>query len=76
MTNPQAARERRDVVLKAMLDQGDITYRDYASATNAKLPRAEDIHLSGKRGPAPYFTNYVEQQLVDRYGRDASSAEA
>ena len=68
VTNPRAARERRDVVLRDMLDQGDITYRDYASATHAKLPRPEDVHLSGKQGPAPYFTNYVEQQLIDRYG--------
>ena len=68
VANPRAARARRDVVLRAMLDQGDITYRDYASATHARLPRAEDVHLSGKRGPAPYFTNYVEQQLIDRYG--------
>jgi penicillin-binding protein 1A len=68
VANPRAARERRDVVLRAMLDQGDITYRDYASATHARLPRPEDVHLSGKRGPAPYFTNYVEQQLIDRYG--------
>jgi penicillin-binding protein 1A len=68
VTNPQAARKRRDIVLRAMLDQGDITYRDYASATHARLPRAEDVHLSDTRGPAPYFTNYVKQQLVDRYG--------
>jgi penicillin-binding protein 1A len=68
VANPQAARERRDVVLRAMLDQGDITYRDYANATRARLPRAEDVHLSGKQGPAPYFTNYVKQQLIDRYG--------
>ena len=67
-TSPQAARERRNLVLKSMLDQGDITYAEYANASKAKLPGAEDIHLSGERGPAPYFTNYVQQQLVDRYG--------
>jgi len=67
-TNPQAARERRNLVLKSMLDQGDITYAEYANASKAKLPSAEDIHLSGERGPAPYFTNYVQQQLIDRYG--------
>jgi penicillin-binding protein 1A len=66
VTNPKAARKRRDVVLREMLDQGDITYRDYASATHAKLPLPEDVHLSGKQGPAPYFTNYVKQQLIDR----------
>jgi penicillin-binding protein 1A len=68
VANPAAARERRNTVLKAMLDQGDITYAEYVSAINARLPRPADVHLSGVRGPAPYFTNYVEQQLIDRYG--------
>jgi penicillin-binding protein 1A len=68
VTNPQAARQRRDLVLKRMLDQGDIAYNEYARAARAKLPRPDDIHLPGKQGPAPYFTNYVEQQLIDRYG--------
>ncbi|MFL5921423.1 MAG: PBP1A family penicillin-binding protein [Gaiellaceae bacterium] len=68
VTNPTAARERRNTVLKALLDQGDITYAQYANASRAKLPRPDDVHLSGQRGPAPYFTNYVEQQLIDRYG--------
>jgi len=67
-TNPKAARERRNLVLKAMLDQGDLTNAEYANASKAKLPKPEDIHLSGERGPAPYFTNYVQQQLIDRYG--------
>jgi membrane peptidoglycan carboxypeptidase len=26
------------------------------------------VHLSGKQGPAGYFTDYVKQQLIDRYG--------
>ncbi len=68
VTNPRAAKQRRDVVLRAMLDQGDITYRDYANATRARLPRADDVRLSDTGGPAPYFTNYVKQQLIDRYG--------
>ena len=68
VANPRAARERRDVVLKALLDQGDLTRAQYLNASRAKLPRPDDIHLSGQRGPAPYFTNYVEQQLIDRYG--------
>jgi len=67
-TNPKAALERRNLVLKSMLDQHDITYAEYANASKAKLPSAENIHLSGERGPAPYFTNYVQQQLIDRYG--------
>jgi penicillin-binding protein 1A len=68
VTNPKAARARRETVLRALLEQRDITYGEFANANRARLPRPEDVHLSGKRGPAPYFTNYVEQQLVDRYG--------
>src|SRR6266516_54588 len=68
VANPLAARERRNLVLKDMLDQGDITYGEYVRAARAKLPRPGDVHLPGKQGPAPYFTNYVEQQLIDRYG--------
>jgi len=68
VTNPRAARERRDTVLKAMLDQDDITYAQYANAKRARLPNPDNVHLSGARGPAPYFTNYVQQQLIDRYG--------
>jgi penicillin-binding protein 1A len=67
-TNPKASRERRNLVLKAMLDQGDLTTAEYENARKAKLPNPEDVHLSGERGPAPYFTNYVQQQLIDRYG--------
>ncbi len=68
VANPKAARERRDIVLRQMLDQGDITYRDYANATRARLPRPDEVRLSDTEGPAPYFTNYVKQQLIDRYG--------
>jgi penicillin-binding protein 1A len=68
VTNPRAALERRDLVLQAMRDQGDLTSAEYASATKAKLPNPQGVHLSGDRGPAPYFTNYVQQQLIDRYG--------
>ena len=68
VADPRAARERRDLVLRDMLDQGDITSSDFVRANRAPLPRPDEVHLSGKRGPAPYFTNYVEQQLIDRYG--------
>jgi penicillin-binding protein 1A len=68
VTNPKAARERRDMVLADMLEQGDITRAQYVNAKRAKLPNPDAVHLSGERGPAPYFTNYVEQQLIDRYG--------
>jgi penicillin-binding protein 1A len=68
VTDPAAAKERRDLVLKDLFEQGDITGHDYELALRKPLPKPSDIHLPGKQGPAPYFTNYVKQQLVDEYG--------
>jgi penicillin-binding protein 1A len=67
-TNPGAAKQRRDLVLQQMLDQGDITQADYTRAVGESLPKREEINLPGDEGPAQYFANYVKQQLVDRYG--------
>ncbi|MGE5274610.1 MAG: PBP1A family penicillin-binding protein [Verrucomicrobiota bacterium] len=68
VTNPKTTHRRRREVLQAMLDQHDITYNEFRLANRAPLPRAEDVHLPGTRGPAQYFVDYVKQQLVDRYG--------
>jgi penicillin-binding protein 1A len=68
VTNPKAARARRLEVLQAMLAQGDITKRDLQRAAREPLPRAEDVRLPGIEGPAPYFVNYVKQQLIEKYG--------
>jgi penicillin-binding protein 1A len=66
--NQSAARERRNLVLREMRDQGDITQADYVHAINQKMPNRQQIQLPGDQGPAQYFANYVKQQLVDRYG--------
>ncbi len=68
VTDPKAARQRRRDVLQAMVEQKDITYNEYRRANRTPLPRPEDIHQPGIRGPAQYFVDYVKQQLVDRYG--------
>ncbi|MEA2786183.1 MAG: penicillin-binding protein [Candidatus Eremiobacteraeota bacterium] len=69
VVNPRAARLRREIVLRAMLDQDHITAGDFAKANAAPLPKPQDVHLPGtQNGKAPYFTNYVKQLLVDRYG--------
>src|SRR5437764_10326700 len=67
-TNQDAARERRNLVLREMLDQGDSGRAVYAHAINQPMPKRQDIRLPGDQGPAQYFANYVKQQLVDRYG--------
>ena len=68
VTHPSLARARRARVLTDMLQQDDITPGQYRTALAAPLPPAQDVHLPGSQGPAPYFTNYVKQLLVDRYG--------
>ena len=64
----RAASNRR-IVLLAMLDQGHITHADFVRANKAPLPKPEDVRVpSGQNLKAPYFTNYVKQLLVERYG--------
>ena len=66
--NPRLARARRHVVLRAMLKEGAITRAEYWHADHVPMPVVEAIKLPGTQGPAPYFTNYVKQLLVDTYG--------
>jgi penicillin-binding protein 1A len=68
--HPQSARLRRDHVLTELYEQGRITRAEQLKATTAPLPKPEDVRLPGTRGPAPYFVNYVTDQLVARYGAE------
>src|SRR5262249_62382585 len=65
VTRPMLAKARRANVLQDMFDQQDITRDQYQLALAAPLPRPQAVHLPGAQGPAPYFTNYVKQLLVD-----------
>jgi len=66
VTNPTAARARRRVVLRTMLDLGAISAVQFRAADKQPLPRK--VHPQDTRGPGGYFTNYVIQQLVDDLG--------
>jgi penicillin-binding protein 1A len=68
VTNPKTARARRLEVLTTMLSQHEISELDLRRADRAPLPRAEDVRLPGIQGPAPYFVNYIKQQLISKYG--------
>ncbi len=68
VTNPKSARTRRREVLTAMWSENEITRRDFLQANRAPLPRPTDVHLPGIEGAAPFFVNYVKQQLIERYG--------
>ncbi|MDX6438356.1 MAG: penicillin-binding protein [Gaiellaceae bacterium] len=68
VTNPHAAIMRRELVLKAMLEETKITLAQYTQANAADLPKPDDVRLPGTEGPAQHFVNYVKQQLIDQYG--------
>jgi penicillin-binding protein 1A len=64
MQNPEAALDRRNVVLQKMDDL------DYISPEEADQIKATPIVLSEGRGGVkePYFVEYVKQELIERYG--------
>ena len=68
VTNPRTARARRLEVLEAMLSQHEIRQSDLEQAARSPLPRPSEVRLPGIQGPAPYFVNYVKQQLIEKYG--------
>jgi len=68
VTSPRAAKERRRHVLSLMLEQEKITAAEYRHSAEAPLPLPVDVRLPGTRGPAEYFVNYVQDQLVEKYG--------
>jgi penicillin-binding protein 1A len=68
VAHPQAAKARRNLVLKNMYDQGLLPLAEYQRGRLEALPAAVDIKPPTVRTQAPYFTTWVRQQLVDRYG--------
>ncbi len=64
--SPESAKARRNEVLKQMYEQGFISQLDYQQALQGGLGldkgyKYQTIH-------EPYFFDYVEQELIDRYG--------
>jgi penicillin-binding protein 1A len=68
VAHPAAAQRRRDLVLKDMLDQGLLARLAYYNAIREALPAAIDIKPPSASSKAPYFTTWVRQQLVDKFG--------
>jgi len=68
--NPARARERRNVVLKTMVEAGYITAADAAAASEAPLvTSAESVDAE-----APYFVDYVSQLTADQVTLRASTS--
>ena len=70
VTNPDRARARRRVVLRAMLEESKITTAQYVDANEEPLPDPDEVRLGGTEGQhgALHYVNYVKQQLIDEYG--------
>jgi penicillin-binding protein 1A len=63
---PAEAVRRRNDVLKAMLDAGNINAQDYEAAVQAPLTLKPGQLYTRIR--EPYFFSYVREQLIEKYG--------
>ncbi|HYY21484.1 MAG TPA: transglycosylase domain-containing protein [Thermoleophilaceae bacterium] len=66
--HPRAALARRNHVLDRMLGQHYITRAEYARAKGEPIPTQADIDPPRPDSEDPYFSTWLTQQLVDRYG--------
>jgi penicillin-binding protein 1A len=67
--HPEAARERRDLVLALMAEQGRISADEAAAARAAPLGVVAKGHLSDPEPPAaPYFVEQARRELEARFG--------
>jgi len=65
---PENALARRNLVLEKMYEQGYITQEQFEDGRQQALPAPSDIEPPKLESKAPYFTAWLRQQLVERYG--------
>jgi penicillin-binding protein 1A len=69
VAHPKEAKARRNLVLQQMYQQRYLTYGQYRSSLHFPMPNPHHVHLPSSVGQAaPYFANYVRDQLVKKYG--------
>jgi penicillin-binding protein 1A len=66
--NPIDSQARRDLVLTNMEAQGYITSTELTEYSQQPIPTTKDILPPQEDSEAPYFTSWLRQQLVDKYG--------
>jgi penicillin-binding protein 1A len=70
--HPEAARTRRDTVLRQMFLQGYLTRTVYEESVKQALPAPKDVQPPREQTvegvDAGYFTSWVQQQVIERYG--------
>jgi penicillin-binding protein 1A len=65
---PENALARRNLVLERMMEQGYISEEQMLEGQQQALPSPAAIEPPSLDSRAPYFTAYLRQQLVERYG--------
>ena len=65
---PEAAVQRRNLTLQRMVETGAITQAEYDDYALRDIPDADEIAPPTENSEAPYFTSWLRQQLVDKYG--------
>ena len=69
VAHPQAAKARRNLVLKQLYTQGYLTKSQYVNSLVYPMPDPAKVNLPSTQGvAAPYFANYVKDQLVHTLG--------
>jgi penicillin-binding protein 1A len=69
VAHPKTAKARRNFVLRQLYQQGYITLSQYGDGKDDPMPDPAKVNLPSTQGSAaPYFANYVKDQLVKQYG--------
>jgi penicillin-binding protein 1A len=65
---PENTIARRNLVLEKMYEHGYISHDQMGEGIKQALPAPSDINPPRLDSKAPYFTAYLRQQLLERYG--------
>lgn len=68
--NPEASVKRRNLVLKRMLDAGDISQEEYDEAYNTPLELNPGSNTMSNTGVYPYWTQYIKEVLSEDFSSD------
>ncbi|GAK12057.1 LOW QUALITY PROTEIN: multimodular transpeptidase-transglycosylase [Geomicrobium sp. JCM 19039] len=72
--HPERAKDRQELILGAMKDEGYISVEAYDQAINTPIEYAEATQEQDT--VAPYFQDVVERELIERYDLDPGIVEA
>lgn len=67
-TNPERSRQRRDLVLSVMKEQGYITQEEYEAAKQEPMPTRQTVTEEYK--PGSYFIEHIRRMLEEKYGTE------